>query len=55
MISAEIKKWMPQYGTNVGHGHVWSRPDREKEQCGGPELCLQCNKWAKRLERVLKI
>lgn len=29
-------------GTNVGHGHVWLRPDGLKARCGGPALCSEC-------------
>jgi hypothetical protein len=27
---------------NVGHGHVFRRPDGERAQCGGPALCREC-------------
>jgi len=27
---------------NVGHGHVFPRPDGMKARCGGPSLCSQC-------------
>lgn len=29
-------------GDNVGHGHVWERPDGVKARCGGPGLCSDC-------------
>jgi len=38
----KIKKNMPMYGTNVGHGHVWARPDGSKARCGGPSICQAC-------------
>lgn len=27
---------------NVGHGHVFPRPDGMKARCGGPALCSEC-------------
>jgi len=29
-------------GQNIGHGHVFKRPDGNKMRCGGPEMCSQC-------------
>lgn len=29
---------------NVGHGHVFPRPDGMKARCGGPGLCPECNR-----------
>ena len=29
---------------NVGHGHVFPRPDGMKTRCGGPALCSECAK-----------
>lgn len=37
-----IKKHMPMYGTNIGHGHVWTRPDGSRARCGGPTICPSC-------------
>lgn len=37
-----IKKHMPMYGTDVGHGHVWKRPDGSRARCGGPTICKTC-------------
>ncbi len=34
---------------NVGHGHVWERPDGMKARCGGPEMCRECADDASRL------
>lgn len=31
-------------GMNVGHGHVFKRPDGHKARCGGPGLCAVCSK-----------
>lgn len=28
--------------SNVGHGHVFPRPDGVKARCGGPALCAEC-------------
>jgi hypothetical protein len=41
---------MPVYGTNVGHGHVWERPDGVKMRCGGPGMCGVCAKDAAALK-----
>lgn len=27
---------------NIGHGHVWPRPDKFKAKCGGPTICPPC-------------
>lgn len=27
---------------NVGHGHVYVRPDGKKARCGGPNVCREC-------------
>jgi hypothetical protein len=32
-----------QFPTNVGHGHVFSRPDGVRARCGGPGMCDTCN------------
>lgn len=29
---------------NVGHGHVFPRPDGMKARCGGPSMCSECAK-----------
>jgi hypothetical protein len=29
---------------NVGHGHVFTRPDSTIARCGGPGMCEQCKK-----------
>lgn len=29
---------------NIGHGHVFPRPDGMKMRCGGPGLCTECSK-----------
>lgn len=28
---------------NVGHGHVYPRPDGVRARCGGPGLCAECS------------
>lgn len=33
---------------NVGHGHVFPRPDGVKARCGGPAICSVCAKDAAR-------
>jgi hypothetical protein len=27
---------------NIGHGHVFPRPDGVKARCGGPAICMEC-------------
>ena len=27
---------------NIGHGHVFKRPDGVKARCGGPSMCSEC-------------
>lgn len=27
---------------NVGHGHVFPRPDGVRARCGGPKMCKEC-------------
>lgn len=34
---------------NVGHGHVFPRPDRHKARCGGPAICAVCAKDAAKM------
>ena len=29
---------------NVGHGHVFPRPDGNRMRCGGPGMCAECSK-----------
>lgn len=29
---------------NIGHGHVWARPDGVKARCGGPGICSECSR-----------
>lgn len=31
---------------NIGHGHVFPRPDGVKARCGGPGFCTECSKDA---------
>lgn len=33
---------------NVGHGHVYPRPDGVRARCGGPSICSECAKDAAR-------
>lgn len=37
-----IREFLPAYGTNAGHGHVWKRPDDSRARCGGPRMCAPC-------------
>lgn len=32
----------PTTGRNVGHGHVFPRPDGVRARCGGPPICTEC-------------
>ena len=36
----------PLAARNVGHGHVFARPDGRRARCGGPALCPECSKDA---------
>lgn len=29
---------------NIGHGHVYKRPDGVKARCGGPGICTECSR-----------
>jgi hypothetical protein len=33
----------PLAARNVGHGHVFARPDGRRARCGGPALCRECS------------
>lgn len=35
-------------GQNIGHGHVYLRPDGVVARCGGPGLCAECSRDAAR-------
>ena len=35
---------------NVGHGHVYIRPDGNKARCGGPGMCNECSRDLARLQ-----
>jgi hypothetical protein len=41
-LDTRIQALMPRYGTNEGHGHVWSRPDGMRARCGGSNMCSGC-------------
>ena len=32
----------PMYKVNLGHGHVYPRPDGHVMRCGGPAICSTC-------------
>jgi hypothetical protein len=32
--------------SNLGHGHVYPRPDGVKARCGGPGICSECSREA---------
>jgi hypothetical protein len=34
----------PAENRNVGHGHVFPRPDGVKARCGGPGICSECSR-----------
>lgn len=38
---------------NRGHGHIWQRPDGVKARCGGPGLCVVCQRERAILEAAL--
>lgn len=38
---------------NRGHGHIWQRPDGVKARCGGPGLCMVCQRERVILEAAL--
>jgi hypothetical protein len=43
VVIPQAKKYLSVEGTeNVGHGHVYKRPDGARAKCGGPGLCSQC-------------
>jgi hypothetical protein len=35
---------MTDAGANIGHGHVFKRPDGVVYRCGGPKMCASCAK-----------
>lgn len=37
---------------NIGHGHVWERPDGMRARCGGPSVCSECSSDAMRLKEA---
>jgi hypothetical protein len=39
-------------GTNTGHGHVWRRPDKNTNRCGGIRMCTRCQQDQARWRRV---
>jgi len=39
---------------NVGHGHVYPRPDGMKARCGGPAICSECAADLARQDRDAK-
>jgi hypothetical protein len=41
----------PSKDRNVGHGHVFKRPDGIKARCGGPGLCSECSRDLARAEQ----
>lgn len=41
-IAARDSSAPAQQGDNVGHGHVYPRPDGVKARCGGPAICKEC-------------
>jgi len=41
---------LPAAARNVGHGHVFPRPDGRLSRCGGPALCRTCSDDAAKRE-----
>ena len=41
-----------RFGTNTGHGHVWTRPDGVKARCGGPGMCSVCSADKEHVEQA---
>jgi len=39
-----------EISSNVGHGHVFIRPDKSRARCGGPRLCDKCQADLARLQ-----
>jgi hypothetical protein len=37
---------------NVGHGHVFKRPDGVKARCGCPGMCSECSRDLARAEQA---
>lgn len=37
---------------NVGHGHVFPRPDGVRARCGGPGFCKECSRDKVRLDAI---
>jgi hypothetical protein len=38
--------------SNVGHGHVFPRPDGVRARCGGPGICKECAHDAQRKQAI---
>lgn len=39
---AMAKHAFSELNRNVGHGHVYPRPDGNRMRCGGPRVCPDC-------------
>lgn len=39
-----------EINSNVGHGHVFLRPDKARARCGGPRICQKCQGDLARLQ-----
>ena len=44
--SASAPAGVTEAERNVGHGHVFPRPDGRRARCGGPGLCRECSQEA---------
>lgn len=44
---------LPTDPKNVGHGHVFPRPDGIRARCGGPAICPECAKEAARAKQSM--
>lgn len=40
-----------EISSNVGHGHVFLRPDKARARCGGPRMCQKCQADLAELQR----
>lgn len=46
VADALVAPAVPESARNVGHGHVFPRPDKRLARCGGPGMCRECSQDA---------